>query len=464
MYLFPHEKLSDRTYSAKPEIGIPIALEILSDPESHNHDIMAAACHLVYRILDGQYKDIDYVREKLNLAVKLAEEMAPEEPSWIRTRWKVSISLAYAYFEVLALKNPLPREILKKCVTEEHVSNHPLQTVNVMRAQLLLCVDELFKLGKTEQQVCHEIVEKYSVDAINLYRLASHKYVMMQHRESNYVYCFSESMECLNEIVKWKYCYNVETTNSPEKIIDDLKKLFHDRTKAAYRETVVSLYESNKQSRKSRAIQPMHVVFDIKDKKVAFCNVAKCATRTIVGFSALLKNPKLYQERPDLFVSERLDLYQELRNMISPLSSNEDILDCEIFFTIVRDPVERFVSAYTNRILYLNTAGIKLSIEEFIKNYDYYSSDRKYRDIIHHTQPITYFCGTDPSIFTHIFNTEQLDQVKMLLEDTYKIKLPDIRLNKSDASILPKLSNSDIARIQKRYKKDYEIYGKWFPE
>ena len=75
--------------------------------------------------------------------------------------------------------------------------------------------------------------------------------------------------------------------------------------------------------------------------------------------------------------------------MISPLSSNEDILDCEIFFTIVRDPVERFVSAYTNRILYLNTAGIKLSIEEFIKNYDYYSSDRKYRDIIHHTQPIT---------------------------------------------------------------------------
>jgi hypothetical protein len=52
----------------------------------------------------------------------------------------------------------------------------------------------------------------------------------------------------------------------------------------------------------------------------------------------------------------------------------------------------------------------------------------------------------------------------MLLEDTYKIKLPDIRLNKSDASILPKLSNSDIARIQKRYKKDYEIYGKWFPE
>lgn len=462
MYVFPHEKLADRTYSSKPEIGIPIALEVLSDPESHTHDVMSASCHLVYRVLDGQYSNIEFVKEKLDLALKLANEMAPEEPAWIKTRWRVSLSLAYAYFEVLVLKNPLPREVLNKCVTEEHVCNHPLQTVNVMRAQLLLCADELFKLGKVDPQVCHELVEKYSVHAVNLYRLASQRYTLMAHRESNYVYCFSESMECLNEIIKLKYCYNKETENPPEKIAQDLRKLFGDRTKAAYRETLVAIYEKNKDARKSRIIQPMHIVFDIKDKKVAFCNVAKCATRTVVGWSSLVKNPNLYQERPDLFASERMDLYQELRNMISPLSSKE-ILDCEIFFTIVRDPIERFISAYTNRILYLNTAGIKFSIEEFIRNYDYYSSDRKYRDIIHHTQPITYFCGTDPSIFTHIFNITQLDQVKELLEDTYKVKLPDIRLNKSDDTNPIKLSNSDVKKIKIRYKQDYEIYGKWFP-
>lgn len=463
MYVFPHEKLADRTYSAKPEIGIPIALEVLNDLESHNHDVMAAACHLVYRVLDGQFTNVEFVRDKLNLALKMAEDMAPEEPAWIITRWRVSLSLAHAYFEVLVMKNPLPREILKKCVTEEHVCNHPLQTVNVMRAQLLLCADELFKLGRIDQQVCHELVEKYSVEAVNIYRLASQRYTLMTHRESNYVYCFSESMECLNELIKLKYCYNPETTNPPEKVIEDLRQLFGDRTKAAYRETLVSLYEKNKDTRRSREVQKMHIVFDIKDKKVAFCNVAKCATRTVVGWSSLVKNPNLYQERPDLFVSERIDLYQELRNMISPLSSKEDILDCNIFFTIVRDPIERFISAYTNRILYLNTAGIQFSIEEFIKNYDYYAADRKYRDIIHHTQPITYFCGTDPSIFTHIFNTSQLDQVKQLLEDTYKVKLPDIRLNKSDDTKSIKLSKDDIKKIRIRYQKDYEIYGKWFP-
>jgi hypothetical protein len=383
-----------------------------------------------------------------------------DDPAWIRTRWQVSLALIYSYFDVIIRNNPLPREVLMECVTEEHVTNHPLQTVNVMRAQLLLAADELFRLGKVDSIVCQELIEKYSTRGVNLYRLSSEKFDLLPSKETNYIYCFSETMECLNEMVKLKYCYNSETENPIEKIIDDLRALLPDKTKSAYRETMVCLYENRLQYRPRRKLDRMNLVLDLHDKKVGFATVPKCGSRTIIGWGAILRNPTLYLENPELFESDRKDCYQTLRSKITPMPI-EKILTAPVFFAVVRDPVERFISAYTNRIVNLNTVGEIFPISYLIDNFDNIINDKKYNDIVHHLKPLSFFCGKDPTIFTHIFNIRQFGEIKKLLETTYGVSLPDIHLHKNNPSDKPVLTLKQIHWIQRRYSEDYKLYEKW---
>jgi hypothetical protein len=466
MYPVEHDKLVDRTYSNNPEVGIPIALETLNDPESHYYDLISAACHLCYRVLDKTYHDIEYAEKHLLRAIELTDSIPEQEPEWIKTRWKVSISVVYAYFQVLVKNQPLPRKILEECVSETHVSNHPMQMVNVLRAQLLLLADELLALGRVDLQICHEIVEKYSMKAIALFRLGSEKFVLNPHEDYIFNHCFSESMQCINEILKFKFCYNPETASTIEKIIQAHKNLaYHPFTKEflPFRLCIVELHNRSKARRLTRKVDQFHRVFDIQNNRVAYCHVPKSASRTVIGWSALLKNPNIYKERPDLFEPRRKDMYQELRNAVNEMHSIRDMLNAEVFFTIVRDPIDRFVSAYKNRILYLNKCP-EVSFGEFVLNYEKFKNDGKYSDIIHHTKPITFFCGKDPSIFTHIFNTNQLDKVKILLENIYGVQLPDIVLNKSDENTKLDISDRCMEKLQSIYAEDYNIYGRWFEE
>lgn len=459
MYPKPHDKFCDRTYSYNPTVGIPLALETLNNPESHRDDVMAATCYLGYRLLDKSFTDVDYVWEKLGVAREIAKTSMLEDPAWIRTRWQVSLALIYAYVDVVIRNNPLPREVLLECVTEEHVTNHPLQTVNVMRAQLLLAADELFRIGKVDRIVCQDLIEKYSLRAVNLFRLASEKFSLVTGRESNYIYCFSESMECMNEIVKFKYCYNLETLAPIEKIIEDLRLLLVDPTKAQYRQTLVTMYENRKAYEKKKIIPKMNFILDICDKKAAFATTAKCGSRTVVGWSAILKTPSIYESKPELFASNRSDTYTPLRQLVYPFENVDNILKSEIFFTVVRNPVDRFISAYVNRVLFLKKIPF-ISVSDLIENYDQYITDPKFGDIKLHTRPLSFFCGKDPTVFTHIFNVTQMGELKSLLEKTYKITLPDIVLHKTDME-KPVLTQKQVHKLQRIYKEDYDIYGKW---
>jgi len=457
----PTNKFIDRTLSYTPEVGIPEALSIINDPDSHRDDFIGASCYLSYRLLDGSYTDFEIAWSSLNKAITLADMMEPE-PAWFRTRWQVSLALIYAYVDVVVRKNPLPRNILEKCVTEEHVTNHPLQTVNVMRAQLLLAADELFRISPVDRLLCQEIVEKYSTRAVKLFRLASEKFNLVDGKESNYVYCFSESMECLNEMVKLKYCYNWETVDPLEKIISDLKVLLVDKSKAPYRQAFISLYENRKTYSTTKKLTRMNLILDVGSKKVAYACAAKCGSRTVVGWAAAIKNPFIYNDKTNLFDSNRNDCYKDLREMVFPFTDYNDALMASSFFTIIRNPVDRFVSAYMNRILFLKK-NPEITFEDFIKNYETIITDSRFSDILHHTRPLSFFCGTDPSVFTHIFNVTQMGDLKILLEKIYELKLPDIHLHKTQSE-KPSITLNQLHKIHKIYEEDYAIYSKWMDE
>ena len=92
--------------------------------------------------------------------------------------------------------------------------------------------------------------------------------------------------------------------------------------------------------------------------------------------------------------------------------------------TLLRDPVERVISAYANRVIDLKilshkhvdpelmrTLGLRLDpdISYFMKNIDKYRVLS--RPIWHHTNTFTEFLGHDLGYFDHVFKFDELDRL-----------------------------------------------------
>lgn len=204
----------------------------------------------------------------------------------------------------------------------------------------------------------------------------------------------------------------------------------------------------------------MHV-FDVYNNEIAYYKTPKCGSRTILAWAALIKEPNLILEHPEWFAESRRAIeYKEIRqrvNRYKNITHNQKIKFC-----IVRDPVERFISAFTNRILFHQKPRIHITITDFIKNIDTLLELTSFKDAkIHFTTQVQYI-GSNPSVYTHIFDIKKLNEVKCLLENHTDISLPDLHLQKSGNIIRPTLTEEQKNVIKNRYKIDYEIYGGWF--
>ena len=202
-------------------------------------------------------------------------------------------------------------------------------------------------------------------------------------------------------------------------------------------------------------------VFDIYNNEIAYYKTPKCGTRTILGWAALLKEPNLIIEHPEWFQESRQSVeYKDIRQKIKKytvLTHNQKIRFC-----IVRNPVERFVSAFTNRILFHKKPPVDLTIGEFINNFDFLLNQKSFTDTrLHFTTQVSYI-GNNPNLYTHIFNIKKLYKVKELLETYTSINLPSLHLQKSGNVIKPVLNKQQIEWVKNKYKIDYEIYERWF--
>lgn len=203
----------------------------------------------------------------------------------------------------------------------------------------------------------------------------------------------------------------------------------------------------------------MHV-FDIYNNEIAYYKTPKCGSRTILAWAALIKEPNLIRDYPTWFEESRQYIeYWEIRKKINDY--NIPTHDQKIRFCVVRDPVDRFISSFTNRILFHKKPYTDLSIAEFINNYERLINSKPYIDAKIHFDPQVSHLGKNKKLFTHIYNVKDMHKVKSLLEEYTKVRLPDLYLQKSKNVVKPTLTEKQIKWVKELYKIDYEIYGEW---
>lgn len=223
------------------------------------------------------------------------------------------------------------------------------------------------------------------------------------------------------------------------------------------------------------------MIIKISKGNGAYYHAPKCGSRSILGWIVLLSEPNLYEENPELFQPYRVVFtkdgeirtreYGELIHKREYFKGkglgkhdwepyDVPVAPADYRFCVVRDPVERFISGYTNRVLWHNEGGLNISVAEFIERFDSICAENRNYKL--HFTPQVRFYGEDPSIFTHIFNIRQMSQVKVLIEERSGQQLPDLHMQQNGGKEKPVLTKDQINWVKKRYEEDYEIYNKWF--
>ena len=135
--------------------------------------------------------------------------------------------------------------------------------------------------------------------------------------------------------------------------------------------------------------------------------------------------------------------------------------DLKTKILIIRDPITRFVSAFSmmRKNLYLEK---ELTMQKFIETFDQLMWEYGYHRS--HFKPMTYAIGLDPNWYTHIYTLEQMSEVKKHIEQLCGYELPTIHINKGrdTEEIVNSLTEEQIDWIKQKYIIDYRVYGKFF--
>jgi hypothetical protein len=141
---------------------------------------------------------------------------------------------------------------------------------------------------------------------------------------------------------------------------------------------------------------------------------------------------------------------------------------------VVRDPLERFMSAYANRIVHLGdlgkqeckpkleAAGLSTApeLDEFVQRFeDYYRLSARVR---HHFRPLCDFLGRDPDRFTHVFTLSDLDRFQALCREAgVTLNLPHLQTGGIRRPVSD-LQATGRTWLESFYAKDYACWGRYF--
>jgi len=154
--------------------------------------------------------------------------------------------------------------------------------------------------------------------------------------------------------------------------------------------------------------------FKLHEVSIGYVRNQKCATTTTLNYFSQL----LFKSNPDFkpymgYFVERLGEASYIGRDAGYESYAKELAECDIRIGSYRDPVEKFVSGYQHTMF--GTQGNDLwkgyydrSLECFIENFDHFKQFQPVRD---HCSTNTWKLGTDPSVYTHVFDYKDTNSV-----------------------------------------------------
>lgn len=213
-------------------------------------------------------------------------------------------------------------------------------------------------------------------------------------------------------------------------------------------------------------------VFLLKSK-TAFFSVPKAACTSIKEMLFQVENG--FGFRPFRANGETKHIHNAAYPTIPFAQINHEALADFLRLAVVRDPVNRVISCYANRVVHYHElsdrhipphylglgAKPNPTLEEFVERLELYR--RCSPSIHHHSEPLTTFLGTDASYFHRLFGMAQLEELTQLLSDRVGIELalPKLQIDgpKYEAT---DLSGPSLKRIKAGYAADYQHFGEYF--
>lgn len=213
------------------------------------------------------------------------------------------------------------------------------------------------------------------------------------------------------------------------------------------------------------------LVVTVDRLRIAYFPVPKAANTSMKHLLHSINTGENYKGMRDEVTGSHHHIHKEYG---TPKFSTIKPGDYRKFFkiAIVRDPVDKVVSAWRNRVVHhkelegmkaadkISKMGLpsKPSLNEFITNLDEYRSVSKSISI--HTDPLTDFLGLSNSYFNFIFDISESSQIELFFSTLTgeRTKLPRKQVGGPSVD-RSQLSAALIRKLENVYESDYQVFG-----
>ena len=221
-------------------------------------------------------------------------------------------------------------------------------------------------------------------------------------------------------------------------------------------------------------MKPRLLKVNINGKVIAFHGIPKNGGSTVRAYMFIaagiqpddayfnIELGRKFKEDPQLRIKH--DKIRTAQHNI--IKAPQDAL-ADYTFCVIRNPYKRFVSTYTNRIVYHKMSNI--TFDEFVEKRARYKGD-----IAFHIAPQCSFIGTSHNIYDYVFTNNQIDShIKPWLEHLSGIEIPSLRKQTGGSNLKDKYILSDAQKkiVYERYNDDFvywwdneEVRKPWLPQ